>query len=178
MDENKDDIIIKPFHFNDTKSLKLLGELLSNESSLAIINILIDQELFTNQISEKTGIRVSLVVHHMKKLGELGILEVKLKKLKRKGKEHKFYTIKNNILLLKDSKEKTDEKRLLKKMFKKGIKFTIIGLAAFSAWILTIFNQSSMLTDSSQPTNDPIVIPLIIIIIGLILVLIKKRKKS
>ncbi len=163
MDENEEDIEIKVFYPEDTKSLKLLGYILSNDTSLAIIRVLLDQELYTNQISIKTGIRVSLVIHHMKKMGEIGILQVRLKRITRKGKEHKFYKINNNILLLKKSKIALDKNGLFKKIFKNTVKFSaiFISIGLSSLWYEFLSIKESEMTS--------ITIPLGILLFGFII---------
>ncbi len=66
---------IKVFQITD-KSLKKLGELLANETSRNIILLLVEEELYVNQIAEKLELRVSLVIHHLQKLEELGLLDI------------------------------------------------------------------------------------------------------
>jgi len=56
---------IKIFASDD--NLKSLGELLSNETSRKIIKNLMENEMYTNEIATKLDIRVSLVIHHLKK---------------------------------------------------------------------------------------------------------------
>ena len=86
-----DDPIIKVFASDD--NLKALGELLANDNARKIILNLMTGEMYTNQIATKLDIRVSLVIHHLKKLEELGLLEIDDKKIKRKGQKHRFFKI-------------------------------------------------------------------------------------
>lgn len=76
---------------NDEKSLKLLGELLGNDTSRRIMRYLIVNESYTNQIATKLDLRVSLVIHHLKKLEQLGMIEVSYKEITKKGTKHRFF---------------------------------------------------------------------------------------
>ena len=101
----------------DEKSLKTLGELLSNDTSRKIIKILIEDEMYVNQISVKLSITPNLVTHHLKKLESIGLVNVTSKPISRKTKNHNFYKIRNDIFV--DLKPKEDK---LKRIFRPGIK--------------------------------------------------------
>lgn len=172
---------IKVFATDD--NLKALGELLSNDSSRSIIYNLMTREMYTNEISTKLDMRVSLVIHHLKKLEDLGLLEITEKKIKRKGQEHRFFKIKSNIFVVLDNtKTEIKEKGILSKIFKDGIKFAVLGFVSFVTWnIERVRNNSSEFdkfyeTGELPPMNEMgnLVIPLIVIIIGLVIMLIKK----
>ena len=154
---------IKVFASDD--NLKALGELLSNDSSRSIIYNLMTKEMYTNEISTKLDMRVSLVIHHLKKLEDLGLLEITEKKIKRKGQEHRFFKIKSNIFVVIDNtKVEIEEKGLLKRIFKEGIKFASIGIIALSYWLID-FSHPEM-TESEKEFDY--FYPMLIIIIGLI----------
>ena len=125
---------IKVFASDD--NLKELGELLSNDSSRKIIYHLMNKEMYTNEIATKLEMRVSLVIHHLKKMEDLGMLTIINKKIKRKGEEHRFFRINSNILVIVDlNKQEIEEKGLLKRLFKDGIKFASLSIAAISTWL-------------------------------------------
>ena len=89
---------IKIFDAAD-KRLKILGELLSNDTSRKIINALTKEELYTNEIAKKLDIRVSLVIFHLKKLEDLGLLEITEKKITRKGLKHRYFSMDSSVFL-------------------------------------------------------------------------------
>lgn len=160
---------IKVFSSEDEK-LKMLGELLSNKSSRDIIKLLIEKEMYTNEIAKKLQLQVSLVLHHLQKMEAIGLLEITNKKIIRKGEEHRFFRIPPRILLIPNT-ENNDliRDRFLIKFFKSASKFAIIGLvAAFTSWILTE-SDNTIKTGSSSSQGDPLLIPLVIIIIGLVM---------
>lgn len=179
MENNKgqdDDISdkIKIFSSEDEK-LKILGELLSNKSSRDIIKLLTDEEMYTNEIANRLGIKANLIIHHLKKLQELGLLEIKNKRIIEKGKEHRFFRMVPGIFVLSNStKEEIREKRTLKKIFRNGIKFAsivIMGLASFmitSKIILSETSWSSLYYVQSTEFLSSVIIALCVIIAGLI----------
>lgn len=127
---------IKVFDSND-KPLKILGELLSNETSRKIIKCLIEKEMYTNEISTKLNIRVSLVIFHLRKLEELGLLEITHKQIVRKGNEHRYFRMVPSLLILpNESKDELEKKSILKRIFNTKIKFGIIGMIATFSFIL------------------------------------------
>ncbi len=170
---------IKVFASDD--NLKALGELLSNDSSRNIIYNLMNKEMYTNEISTKLDMRVSLVIHHLRKLEDLDLLEITEKKIKRKGVEHRFFKIKSNIFVVIDKdKKEIEEKGLLKKIFNEGIKFTSIGFVTLGTYLITKPElKDELVFASSKDIN--LTIPLIILVIGLICervyVEIKKKKE-
>jgi len=126
---------IKVFSSDDEK-LKILGELLSNKSSRDIIRMLIEKEMYTNEIATKLDMRVNLVIHHLKKMKEIGIIEINHKKIIRKGKEHEYFRIVPGFLILpNETKENTQKNKTLKKIFKEGIKYTIVLVATVSSFL-------------------------------------------
>lgn len=140
--------------FGSDDNLKALGELLSNDTSRKIISALMKQEMYTNEISTKLDMRVSLVIHHLKKMEELGLLDITNKKIIRRGQEHRFFKMNFDIFItLKNTKEDIKEKGFLKRIFRDGIKFASIGLAAFFIWTQTKVTKNSI-NDGDWPTLD------------------------
>ena len=122
--EKTDEYKIKVFKITD-KSLKKLGELLANETSRNIILLLVEEELYVNQIAERLQLRVSLVIHHLQKLEELKLLDVVEKPISRRTKNHRFFRMSTDIFL--GGIGKTE----VKKIFKEGIKFSALSLFTF-----------------------------------------------
>ncbi|HXG06594.1 MAG TPA: winged helix-turn-helix domain-containing protein, partial [Nitrososphaera sp.] len=53
---------------NEDADLKLLGELLSNESSRAILMLLSEQEMTASELARTIGISLSVTLHHLDKM--------------------------------------------------------------------------------------------------------------
>lgn len=176
--DDNEEFITKVFTNND-RSLKLLGELLSNQVSRDILRLLIEKEMYANEIAIKMNLQFSLISHHLKKMGEIGLLSINKKRISKNGQLHKYYKINSGIFLLPNhAKEEIEENRILKKIFKKGIKFVCIGICSFFGYLLTnSVNNSSELSFMHEDIN--LTIPFLIIILGLVIerIVSKKRKK-
>ena len=72
---NDDELIVRVFDFTD-EFLKALGEVCTNKNSRNNLMLLSQHEMYVNQIAIALDLRVSLVLHHLKKLKELGFLIV------------------------------------------------------------------------------------------------------
>jgi len=119
IDENNK---IKVFGSDD--DLKSLGELLSNETSRKIMTNLMNCKMYTNEIAIKLDMRVSLVIHHLKKMEALGLLDITNKQIIRKGEKHRFFKMNSDIFVILDkTKEEIEKKGILKKIFKDGGEF-------------------------------------------------------
>lgn len=171
---------IKVFYPTD-ESLKLLGELLTNDTSRNIILTLGIEEMYINKLAEKLDMRVSLVIHHLKKLEDLGLLDIVEKPISKRTKDHKFFKLRTDVFLS-FTEDKKENK--LKKIFKEGIKFASIGITALSSYLFTSKEKILGRVDQDFSTDVPIIqeyfieIPLAIVIVGLIILLIiEKRKK-
>lgn len=167
---------VKAFHISDD-SLKELGELLTNESSRALILALgdeIEEEKYVNQMHNELNMRVSLVSHHLKKLGKLGLLEITEKPISKKTKNHRYFKIKTNVFL--DFQNKENSEIRLKKIFKDIVKFACVGIAGMATWFGT--SSSSSQRDISSDLTLPVLITITIIGFGLILIYCSNKRKK
>lgn len=131
---------IKVF-FSDDEKLKSLGELLSNKSSRDIIKLLIDKEMYINEIAKKLELKVSLVIHHLQKMESINLLEITNKKIARNGEMHRFFKIRSGILIFPNESEGIKKNGFLKKVFKEGIKFAAVGFVGISSWLISANNK-------------------------------------
>jgi vacuolar-type H+-ATPase subunit F/Vma7 len=169
---------IEVFSSEDDK-LKFLGELLSNESSRQILLLLTNQEMSANDLSEKTNLRLSLVIHHLNKMKKIGIVSVDKTIKNTKNHDMKYYAAKPVILILpKDASDRASKSKMLHRSIKKIIRFATIGLAGFISWILSkpLEPKQYSLTEPNSVTDSvyhidtllPVVISLAVIITGLV----------
>ncbi len=174
---------IKVFASDD--DLKSLGELLSNETSRKIICYLMTTETYTNEIATKLDLRVSLVIHHLKKMEKLGFVEIAEKKIIRKGEKHRFFKIATDFFITLDkNKQEVNEQGILYKIFKDGIKFTVIGLFGALTWLFDL-TKFSMFAEAypvsfgeDSPEQNSLTLGLIIIIVGLVIERIFRYRKK
>ena len=111
---------VRAFYIDD-ESLKLLGEILSNKTGRLMFRLLSEKEYYTNELANKLKITVSLTIHHLKKLEALNIVEIKNKKIIPNGIKRRFFKIKSEIFISKLTREKSEEKGLLQRIFKDDV---------------------------------------------------------
>ena len=60
----------------DDEKIKSFGEILSNDSSREILQLLFNDELIASQIAQKSAISLQLVKYHLNKLQDLGVVTI------------------------------------------------------------------------------------------------------
>ena len=150
--KNEDEITekIKIMATDDVK-IKSFGELLTNDSSRSILQLLFNEELTALQISEKTGISLQLVKYHIIKLQDLGVVKVTKTEKNSKSQDMKFYSASKFSMVIVPPKysEKTKESKLLVRSFKHIYKIAGLGIAAGLSGLMSL----SML---QQDTRIPV----------------------
>jgi len=139
----------------DDEKIKSFGELLTNDSSRAILQLLFNEELTALQISEKTGISLQLVKYHIIKLQDLGVVKVTKVEKNSKSQDMKFYSASKFSMVIVPPKysEKTKESKLLVRSFKHIYKIAGLGISAgFSGLMsLILLQQESRI---QMPVDD------------------------
>ena len=156
-EENKDEITEKiKIMATDDDKIKSFGELLTNDSSRAILQLLFNEELTALQISERTGISLQLVKYHIIKLQDLGVVRVTKVEKNSKSQDMKFYSASKFSMVIVPPKysEKTKESKLLVRSFKNIYKIAGFGIAAGISGLmsLSLFQQKNQI--SIQPGLD------------------------
>ena len=140
-EENKDEITEKiKIIATDDEKIKSFGELLTNDSSRAILQLLFNEELTALQIAEKTGISLQLVKYHIIKLQDLGVVKVTKVEKNSKSQDMKFYSASKFSMVIVPPKysEKTKESKLLVRSFKHIYKIAGLGIAAGLSGLLSL----------------------------------------
>jgi len=169
-----DEDTVKIF-LKDTENIKLLGHVLTNETSRSIMSLLAEEEMYPNEIANKLNLGLKLVLHHLDKLEKINLVIVTNKKLIKKGIKHKHYKMIPNIFIaISKTQKEIHETGFLRRIFKDSVKFAAIGIASGVAWLIQ--DYSSQNADGYMIAKDSdFTLSLIIIIIGLSIILIKKR---
>ncbi|MCE2507182.1 MAG: winged helix-turn-helix transcriptional regulator [Nitrosopumilaceae archaeon] len=191
-EENKEhseemDAKVQIFSNNDEK-LKFLGKILNSNSSREILLLLIEKEMTANEISQQTKQSLSLVIHHLNKMMQSGIVTISKIESNSKNQLMKFYTAKSGIIIL---PEKASAKAKQSKSFSNSLrsimKFAGIGLAGlfsylmyFKTEIIDPSGDQDLSTDVLITNNhsESLVISLIVIIIGISIVYLLEKKKK
>jgi len=143
----------------DDEKIKSFGELLTNDSSRAILQLLFNEELTALQIAGKTGISLQLVKYHIIKLQDLGVVKITKVEKNSKSQDMKFYSASKFSMVIVPPKysEKTKESKLLVRSFKHIYKITGLGISAGISGLmsLSLLQQESKIpgqVDESQGT--------------------------
>ena len=146
---NEDDVEIISTH--DDKA-KLVGEILSNDSSRKILNLLnSSKELTINGISQQTGLSLSLVTHHIKRMQSAEIVRISRVGRSVKGQKMNYYCATNQSFLIVPSKEPETS---IKSSLKKFSKFFAIGMAGVVSWITLNQANTGMSLQKSLPDEQ------------------------
>lgn len=159
-EENNQDEITEKIKIiaTDDEKIKSFGELLTNDSSRAILQLLFNEELTALQIAEKTGISLQLVKYHIIKLQDLGVVKVTKIEKNSKSQDMKFYSAAKFSMVIVPPKysEKTKESKLLVRSFKHIYKIAGLGIAAGISGLmsLSLMQQDNQVVIEPRETNQ------------------------
>jgi DNA-binding transcriptional ArsR family regulator len=142
----------------DDDKIKSVGELLSSDSSRTILKLLFNDQLTANQIAQKTEISLPLVIYHLKKMQEAGMVKISQTGKNTKSHDMKYYTVDKFaiVILPSGATEKAKSSKSLFNSFNRIYKFSMIGGAAIAAWFSSQFlqiQQTSLPTESMRGTD-------------------------
>ena len=143
----------------DDEKIKVVGEVLANESSRSILRMLSGaNEMTINQIAQEMDLSIPLVSHHLKKMQETGVVKVSRIGKSVKGQEMKYYSATNQSFLI------TPPERQIHSLFnslKKFSKFAVIGMAGLVSWAMvkpsSNIHTSPILESDIEDFTDTIV---------------------
>lgn len=150
----------------EDQKIKAIGEILSSDSSREILKILFNDSLTANQISQKTEISLPLVIYHLKKMQESGVVKITSVGKNTKSHDMKFYTVDKLAIVILPSKmsEPAKQSKSLFNSFTRIHRLATLGGVSIAAWfssqliqkateVKTIEEQTSMM--SSMPSEAP-----------------------
>jgi len=145
----------------DDDKIKSVGELLSSDSSRNILKLLFEQVLTANQIAQKTGISLPLVIYHLKKMQDLRIVRTTNVGKNIKTQDTKFYTSSKFAIVILPSNltEKAKTSKSLANSFKAIYRFGSIAIAAVATWFVSRIVQVTQPNPSANVpsiTNGPV----------------------
>jgi DNA-binding transcriptional ArsR family regulator len=141
----------------DDVKIKSVGELLSSDSSRNILKLLFEQTLTANQIAQKTGISLPLVIYHLKKMQEMGIVKITNVGKNVKAQDMKYYTSSKFAIVILPSNlnEKAKTSKSLANSFKTIYRFASIAVAAVATWFISQSTQKIQTGTPSVPAATP-----------------------
>ncbi len=130
----------------EDQKMKAVGEILSSDSSRAILKILFDDSLTANQISQKIEISLPLVIYHLKKMQESGIVKITSVGKNTKSHNMKFYTVDKLAIIILPSKmsEPAKKSKSLFNSFTRIHRLATLGGASIAAWVSSQMIQKGM----------------------------------
>jgi len=72
----------------DDEKIKSFGEILTNDSSREILQLLFNEDLTATQIAQKSNVSLQLVKYHLNKLQNLGVVKISKIEKNSKSQEH------------------------------------------------------------------------------------------
>lgn len=155
MSFDNDDNLTENFKIlaTDDEKIKSFGEVLTNDSSREILQLLFNEELTATQIAQKTNISLQLVKYHLNKLQDLGIVKITKIEKNSKSQDMKLYTAtKFSIVIVPPTlSEKTKESKMLVRSFRHIYKIMGLGIASGVSGLFSILQIKQ---DQRVPAND------------------------
>jgi DNA-binding transcriptional ArsR family regulator len=146
---------------SDDEKIKVIGEVLANESSRTILKLLSsNNEMTINQMAQEIDLSIPLVSHHLKKMQDVGVVKVSRVGTSVKGQKMKYYSATNQSFLI------TPPERQVHSIFnslRTFSKFAAIGMAGLVSWAMLKPNEpiplqtsprEGLIADPETPTID------------------------
>ena len=129
----------------EDEKIKAIGEILSTDTSRKILTVLFNQSLTANEISQKTEISLPLVIYHLKKMQESGVVKITNVGKNTKSHDMKFYTIdKFAIVILPTPMSKPAKtSKSLFNSFTRIHRMATLGAVSIATWFSAQFLQVS-----------------------------------
>ena len=136
----------------DDEKIKSFGEILTNDSSREILQLLFNDELTASQIAQKSDVSLQLVKYHLNKLQDLGVVQVSRIEKNSKSQDMKIYTASKFSIVIVPPKlsEKTKESKLLVRSFRNIYKVAGLGIATGFSGLLSL----SQFQNKTIPVDD------------------------
>jgi len=145
----------------DDERLRALGEVLITDASRAVLKLLFDHTLTANEIATKTGFSLQLVRYHVKKMQDVGLVEISKIGKNTKAHDMKYYSATKFAIVIVPSKfsEKARSSKSLLKSFKSIYRFGAVGIATIGSWFATTALQGTGSIIQSNPVQEMQKIP-------------------
>ncbi|MBI5146808.1 MAG: winged helix-turn-helix transcriptional regulator [Thaumarchaeota archaeon] len=142
----------------DDQRIKTVGELLSSDSSRTILKLLFNDHMTANQIAQKTETSLPLVMYHLKKMQDAGIVTISSTGKNTKSHDMKYYTVDKFAIVILPAglSEKAKSSKSLHNSFNRIYRFATIGGAALATWFSSQFiqHQQTVVYESPQNTDS------------------------
>ena len=130
----------------DDDKLKVLAKIISNKSSIKILNILFQNELTANEIAQQTNMSLQLVKYYLEKMREIDLIQVSRVEKSSKARDMNYYKTSKLAIIITPSQltEKAKQSKLLTRSFNSISRYLGIGvISALSALSLGVISAES-----------------------------------
>jgi len=137
----------------EDQKIKAIGEILSSDSSREILKILFNDSLTANQISQKTDISLPLVIYHLKKMQESGVVKINSIGKNTKSHDMKYYTVDKLAIIILPSKmsEPAKKSKSLFNSFTRIHRLATLGGVSIAAWFSSQLIQKTTVSEEQVP---------------------------
>jgi len=117
----------------DDAKLKILAEIISNRSSIEILNLLFHNEMTANEIAQKTNMSLQLARYHLEKMQNIQLVHISRTAKNSKARNMNYYKSSKLAIIITPSAitEKAKQSKMLERSFRSISRF--FGLAILSA---------------------------------------------
>jgi DNA-binding transcriptional ArsR family regulator len=140
----------------EDSKLKSIGEILSSDSSRAILKILFNDSLTANQISQKTETSLPLVIYHLKKMQDAGVVKIANVGKNTKSHDMKFYTVDKLAIVILPAmmSEPAKKSKSLFNSFTRIHRLATLGGVSIAAWFSSqLIQKGAIVSDSDMASN-------------------------
>lgn len=144
----------------EDEKLKAIGEILSSDPSRKILKLLFNQALTANQISQKIEVSLPLVIYHLKKMQESGVIKITKVGQNTKSHDMKFYTVDKFAIVILPTEMSTPAKKSksLFNSFTRIHRMATLSAVCVAAWFSSQFIQKNIaqnMARDEQLTTSP-----------------------
>ncbi len=161
---------VNVFSLDDIK-MKVLAKVISNKSSIEILNLLFYSEMTANEIAQKTNMSLQLVKHYLDKMQQIDLIHVSKTEKNSKARNMNYYKASKMAIIITPSKitEKTKQSKSLVRSFHSISKFFGMGIvSAVTALSLAIVSAESSLLNPFKSWYSDFSLPIKISGTGLV----------
>jgi DNA-binding transcriptional ArsR family regulator len=141
------DDTVNIFSIDDVR-MKILAKVISNKSSVAILNLLFHDEMTANDIAQKTNMSLQLVKYYLDKMQQIDLIHISKTGKNSKARNMNYYKTSKLAIIITPSKitEKTKQSKSLVRSFHSISKFFGMGIvSAITALSLVMVSAESSL---------------------------------
>jgi len=133
----------------DDEKLKILAKIISNKSSIEILNLLFHNEMTANEIAQKKNMSLQLVKYYLEKMQQIDLIHISRKVKSSKARDMNYYKTSKLAIMITPSKvtEKAKQSKLLSRSIYSIYRFFGLMIAAIAALSLVAVTAESRLLE-------------------------------